>query len=177
MLSDDKSLVWVKDENSGGYPLHIAVYHVSSYSVLALQISPTLATRSASHLVALAKSLVVRVLDCDFCIPASSSAAHMQLTYPESAAVHCTRSSKHACLQGLTTVIEWLLQTPNIIEQKDGRRDTPVVLARRCGHNHIEQQLLAAGAKEHPSFQATPSLNPSMPLSSAIVMHESRVQI
>ena len=29
LLSSDKSLAWTRDDDSGGYPLHIAVYHVS----------------------------------------------------------------------------------------------------------------------------------------------------
>ena len=34
------------------------------------------------------------------------------------------------------------------------------MLARRCGHAHIEQLLLSAGAKDPPISQVTPSLRP-----------------
>ena len=69
-------------------------------------------------------------------------------------------SAKLACLQELTDVVNRLLQTPNVTEQRDGRRDTPLMLARRCGHAHIEQLLLSAGAKDSPISQVTPSLRP-----------------
>ena len=67
----------------------------------------------------------------------------------------------HACLQDLVDVVEWLLQTPNVTEQKDGRRDSPLMLARRCGHSDIVGLLLAAGAKDPASSRVTQSLSPS----------------
>lgn len=30
LLAVDPSLAWVRDDESGGYPLHIAVWHVST---------------------------------------------------------------------------------------------------------------------------------------------------
>lgn len=72
-------------------------------------------------------------------------------------------SARRACFQGLTDVVNRLLQTPNVTEQRDGRRDTPLMLARRCGHVHIEQLLLTAGAKDPAISQVPPSLRPGKP--------------
>ena len=69
----------------------------------------------------------------------------------------------HAYVQGLVDVVEWLLQTPSVTEQKDGRRDSPLMLARRCGHSDIVGLLVAAGAKDPASSRVTQSLNPSEP--------------
>ncbi len=44
-----------------------------------------------------------------------------------------------------------ILSTPNVTEQRDGRRDTPLMLARKRGLAAAEQALLQAGANDRPS--------------------------
>ena len=34
MLSTEPSLAWIRDDDSGGYPLHIAVWHVRTHVVI-----------------------------------------------------------------------------------------------------------------------------------------------
>lgn len=34
MLSAEPSLAWIRDDESGGYPLHIAVWHVRKITLL-----------------------------------------------------------------------------------------------------------------------------------------------
>ncbi|DBA69796.1 TPA: hypothetical protein ACH3X2_012518 [Trebouxia sp. C0005] len=79
LLSAQPALVWVRDDKSGGYPLHIAVWH------------------------------------------------------------------------NLASVVTHILSTPNVTEQRDGRRDTPLMLARKRGLACVEQELLQAGANDLPS--------------------------
>ncbi|KAL3141315.1 hypothetical protein ABBQ32_004903 [Trebouxia sp. C0010 RCD-2024] len=76
LLSAEPSLAWIRDDDSGGYPLHIAVWH------------------------------------------------------------------------NLRPVISQLLTVPNTTEQRDGRRDTPLMLARQQGLKDVVCQLLAAGATD-----------------------------
>lgn len=52
------------------------------------------------------------------------------------------------CLQNLRPVISQLLTMSNTTEQRDGRRDTPLMLARKRGLKDVVGQLLAAGATD-----------------------------
>ena len=48
----------------------------------------------------------------------------------------------------------FLASLPGVLEQRDGRRDTALGVARRRRHTAIEELLLEAGAKpEHASYQ------------------------
>jgi len=49
------------------------------------------------------------------------------------------------------SVVTHILSTPNVTEQRDGRRDTPLMLARKRGLAAVEQALLQAGANDLPS--------------------------
>lgn len=76
------------------------------------------------------------------------------------------------CTQGLIDVVQWLLQTPNVVEQKDGQRDTPLRLARRSGHAHIVQLLMGAGAKESSSAAVRQDLRPGKSCTVRCMMHK-----
>lgn len=49
------------------------------------------------------------------------------------------------------SVVTHILAVPNVTEQRDGRRDTPLMLARKRGLAGVEQALLQAGANDLPS--------------------------
>lgn len=49
LLSSDKSLIWSRDDDSGGYPLHIAVYHVSCNALSKPALEITLECCLQSH--------------------------------------------------------------------------------------------------------------------------------
>ncbi|EFN54330.1 hypothetical protein CHLNCDRAFT_135566 [Chlorella variabilis] len=87
LLSVDPKLAWVKDSQTGGYPVHIAAW------------------------------------------------------------------------KGYESVALFLASLPGVLEQRDGRRETALAVARRRRHAAIEELLLEAGANpEHASFQeAAPS--------------------
>ena len=51
LLSSDKSLIWTRDDDSGGYPLHIAVYHVSCHALFQHCLRSNIQTLSAQSLV------------------------------------------------------------------------------------------------------------------------------
>ncbi len=63
--------------------------------------------------------------------------------------LHCLRS-RHD-VQNLASVVTHILSTPNVTQQRDGRRDTPLMLARKRGLAAVEQALLQAGANDLPS--------------------------
>ncbi len=64
---------------------------------------------------------------------------------------HTSDGCSHSqCVQNLRPVVDQILSTPGVTEQRDGRRDTPLMLARKRGLADVEQQLLAAGAKDLP---------------------------
>ena len=42
MLSAESSLAWIRDDESGGYPLHIAVWHVRTIILLLQHMSHVL---------------------------------------------------------------------------------------------------------------------------------------
>ncbi len=54
-------------------------------------------------------------------------------------------------VQNLVSVVTHILAVPNVTEQRDGRRDTPLMLARKRGLAGLEQALLQAGANDLPS--------------------------
>ena len=55
------------------------------------------------------------------------------------------------CMQNLQPVISQLLTSSNTTEQRDGRRDTPLMLARKRGLDQVVDMLLTAGARDLPS--------------------------
>ena len=55
------------------------------------------------------------------------------------------------CMQNLQPVISQLLTLSNTTEQRDGRRDTPLMLARKRGLDQVVDMLLTAGARDLPS--------------------------
>lgn len=58
-----------------------------------------------------------------------------------------------ACMhmQDLRPAVTKILLVPNVTEQRDGRRDTPLMLAWKRGHADVASMLLAAGATDLPS--------------------------
>ncbi len=55
-------------------------------------------------------------------------------------------------------MVLFLASLPGALEQRDGRRETALAVARRRRHSGLEELLLGAGAKpEHASFAAAPS--------------------
>ena len=54
-------------------------------------------------------------------------------------------------MQNLQPVISQLLTLSNTTEQRDGRRDTPLMLARKRGLAQVVDMLLTAGAQDLPS--------------------------
>ena len=72
MLSAEPSLAWVRDDKSGGYPLHIAVWHVSLAASLVLNALPCLlpvAHSSGLHifLLAMTGGFYMAVSTCTIC--------------------------------------------------------------------------------------------------------------
>lgn len=72
MLSAEPSLSWVRDDESGGYPLHIAVWHVSLAASLVLSALPCLlpvAHLSCLHifLLAMTGGFYIAVSTCVIC--------------------------------------------------------------------------------------------------------------
>lgn len=62
------------------------------------------------------------------------------------------------CAQGYESVVLFLASLPGALEQRDGRRETALAVARRRRHAAIEELLLEAGAKsEHASFHEGPA--------------------
>ena len=59
--------------------------------------------------------------------------------------------SLSSCMQNLQSVISQLLTLSNTTEQRDGRRDTPLMLARKRGLENVVEMLLTAGASDLPS--------------------------
>lgn len=56
----------------------------------------------------------------------------------------------------------FLASLPGCLEQRDGRRETALAVARRRGHAAIEELLLEAGARpEHASFHEGSAASPS----------------
>ena len=56
-------------------------------------------------------------------------------------------------MQGLTTAVQCILRVAsNATEQRDERRDTPLMLARKRSLVEVEVMLLAAGAKDLPCY-------------------------
>ena len=74
-------------------------------------------------------------------------------------------------MQGLIDVVHLILQTPNVVGQKDGQRDTPLRLARRCGRAQIAQLLLDAGAKESASAAVSQDLTPGTSCTGCSMVH------
>lgn len=67
-----------------------------------------------------------------------------------------------ACLQGYESVALFLASLPGCLEQRDGRRETALAVARRRGHTTIEELLLEAGARpETASFSSAPPASAS----------------
>lgn len=54
-------------------------------------------------------------------------------------------------MQNLVPVVTQILAVPNVTEQRDRRRDTPLMLARKRGLAGVEQAILQAGANDLPS--------------------------
>lgn len=55
--------------------------------------------------------------------------------------------------QGYESVLLFLASLPGVLEQRDGRRETALAVARRRRNSGIQELLLEAGAKpEHASF-------------------------
>lgn len=54
-------------------------------------------------------------------------------------------------MQNLQPVISHLLTLSNTTEQRDGRRDTPLMLAHKRGLEQVVDMLLTAGATDLPS--------------------------
>ena len=54
-------------------------------------------------------------------------------------------------MQNLQPVVSQLLTMSNITEQRDGRRETPLMLARKRGLERVVNMLLTAGASDLPS--------------------------
>ncbi|KAL4458557.1 hypothetical protein ABPG75_013422 [Micractinium tetrahymenae] len=66
-----------------------------------------------------------------------------------------------AAWKGYESVVLFLASLPGVLEQRDGRRETALALARRRRHSTIEELLLEAGAKpEHASFGGAPDGSP-----------------
>ena len=66
-----------------------------------------------------------------------------------------------AAWQGQVDVVRALSTQPGVVEQRDGRRDTPLAVARALGHAAVEEVLLAAGANPHlASFASGPPAEP-----------------
>ena len=55
-------------------------------------------------------------------------------------------------MQGLQEAVKCILAVPNVTEQRDADRATPLMLARKRGFADIEAVLLAAGAKDVPHY-------------------------
>ena len=55
-------------------------------------------------------------------------------------------------MQGLQEAVKCILAVPNVTEQRDADRATPLMLARKRGCANIEAVLLAAGAKDMPHY-------------------------
>jgi len=60
----------------------------------------------------------------------------------------------------MVSVVTHILSTPNATEQRDGRRDTPLMLARKRGLAGVEQALLQAGASDLPSSSPSAGRTP-----------------
>lgn len=43
-------------------------------------------------------------------------------------------------------MVQYLVSLPNVIEQRDGQRETPLAVAIRRGNREMEQLLLEGGA-------------------------------
>jgi hypothetical protein len=54
-------------------------------------------------------------------------------------------------MQGYESVVLFLASLPGVLEQRDGRRDSPLAVARRRGHRAIEELLVEAGARAEPA--------------------------
>jgi hypothetical protein len=55
-------------------------------------------------------------------------------------------------------VVTYLVSLPGVLEQRDGRRDTALAIAKCRGHSAVEQQLLEAGANpDLASFREGPA--------------------
>lgn len=63
--------------------------------------------------------------------------------------------SLFSCMQNLQLVISHLLTLSNTTEQRDGRRDTALMLARKRGLEQVVDMLLTAGATDLPGSYAT----------------------
>lgn len=63
--------------------------------------------------------------------------------------------SLFSCVQNLQPVISQLLTLSNTTEQRDGRRDTAFMLARKRGLEQVVNMLLTAGATDLPSSYST----------------------
>lgn len=58
-------------------------------------------------------------------------------------------------MQNLVSVVTHIVAVPHVTEQRDGRRDTPLMLARKRGLAAVEQALLQAGANDLPSSSSS----------------------
>ncbi len=76
--------------------------------------------------------------------------------------MHNCRSTLTPSLQGYESVALFLASLPGCLEQRDGRRETALAVARRRGHTAIEELLLEAGARpETASFGSAPPASTS----------------
>ncbi|GAB4821876.1 hypothetical protein N2152v2_008922 [Parachlorella kessleri] len=67
-----------------------------------------------------------------------------------------------ATFKGYNTVVQFLASLPNVIEQRDGQRETPLAIAIRRGNLEMQTLLIEAGADlEHANFHREPPLAPA----------------
>jgi hypothetical protein len=135
LLVEDNKLAWVKDSETGGYPVHLAAWKVRMDGWMGM-----------------AGWVGCGVAGCCKCATARLRACVSSLASPD--IPHALLNLNTAVPQGYESVVLFLASLPGVLEQRDGRRDTALAVARRRRHTAIEELLLEAGAKpEHASYQ------------------------
>ena len=144
LLAEDPRLAWVKDTRSGGYPIHLAAWKARAPAArgLCACAGPRWAALGCGHPTCWAVRGRLRLAP----LPPALERDHLTGTSP--------RPPPHTSAQGYESVALYLSSLPGCLDQRDGRRETALGVARRRRQAGVEAVLLEAGANpELASFQ------------------------
>lgn len=151
LLSEDPKLAWVKDSQTGGYPIHQAAWKVGGglreklrcgemeICQGTLQMAGEVTCTPPPPLCsspAPARPCGPLALYCPHSSPLKKRAGALQMPIYFSILLHkmwvCLPAPLlAACLQGYESVVLFLASLPGVLEQRDGQRDTALAVAQR----------------------------------------------